>query len=187
VAGGGFIGLEAAENLKAQGVAVTVVDLAEQIMPNVLDPEMAAYAQKHLVKNGIRVLTGTRLEAVLGEGEVTGVKTDGGVIPADAVIMCIGIRPNTAFLAGSGIDLQRGLIVTDDQLRTNLPDVYAAGDCALVKNRITGAPQWSAMGSSANYEGRTLAQILAERKRPIRAYSAPVWSSCRASTPGAPV
>lgn len=160
VAGGGFIGLEAAENLKAQGVAVTVVDLAEQIMPNVLDPEMAAYAQKHLVKNGIRVLTGTRLEAVLGEGEVTGVKTDGGVIPSDAVIMCIGIRPNTAFLAGSGIDLQRGLIVTDDQLRTNLPDVYAAGDCALVKNRITGAPQWSAMGSSANYEGRTLAQIL---------------------------
>lgn len=70
VAGGGFIGLEAAENLKAQGVAVTVVDLAEQIMPNVLDPEMAAYAQKHLVKNGIRVLTGTRLEAVLGEGRL---------------------------------------------------------------------------------------------------------------------
>ena len=168
VAGGGFIGLEAAENLKAQGIAVTVVDLAGQIMPNVLDPEMAAYVQKHLVKNGIRVLTGTRLQEVLGDGEVTGVKTDGGVIPADAVIMCVGIRPNTAFLDGSGIELQRGLIVTDGQLRTNLPDVYAAGDCALVKNRITGAPQWSAMGSSANYEGRTLAQILggAEKNYP---------------------
>lgn len=101
--------------------------------------------------------------------------------------MCIGIRPNTAFLAGSGIDLQRGLIVTDDQLRTNLPDVYAAGDCALVKNRITGAPQWSAMGSSANYEGRTLAQILGGAEKTYPGVLGTGVVKLPASTPGAPV
>lgn len=64
--GGGFIGLEVAENLLAQGVDVTVMDFASQIMPNVLDPEMADYAQRHLRKKGIRVLTGTKAEKLVG-------------------------------------------------------------------------------------------------------------------------
>ncbi len=165
VAGGGFIGLEVAENLKQQGVSVTVVDLASQIMPNVFDPEMANYAKKHLQKNGIRVITGTALEEISGEEHVTAVKTSAGIISADLVVMSVGIRPNTAFLADSGIEMFKGTIVTDEQLRTNLPDVYAAGDCAMVKNRITGKPQWSVMGSSANYEGRTLAQIIGGQNR----------------------
>lgn len=165
VAGGGFIGLEVAENLKQQGVSVTVVDLASQIMPNVFDPEMANYAKKHLQKNGIRIITGTALEEISGEEHVTAVKTSAGIISADLVVMSVGIRPNTAFLADSGIEMFKGTIVTDEQLRTNLPDVYAAGDCAMVKNRITGKPQWSAMGSSANYEGRTLAQIIGGQNR----------------------
>ncbi len=160
VVGGGFIGLEIAENLKQQGLNVTVIDLAPQIMPNVFDPEMADFAAKHLRKNGIRVMTGTGLKAVLGEECVTGVQTEAGVIPCDLVALSIGIRPNTAFLEDSGIAMQKGTILTDSRLRTNLPDVYAAGDCAMVENRLTGAPQWSAMGSSANYEGRTLGQIL---------------------------
>lgn len=160
VAGGGFIGLEVAENLKAQGIAVTVVDLADQILPHILDPEMANYVRRHLEKQGIRVLTGTRLQEIRGDKRVEGVGTDSEELPAQLVAMCVGIRPNTDFLKDSGIRMERGLLVTDAQLRTNLPDVYAAGDCALVTNRITGQPQWSAMGSSANYEGRTLAQIL---------------------------
>jgi NAD(P)H-nitrite reductase large subunit/rhodanese-related sulfurtransferase len=165
VVGGGFIGLEIAENLKEQGLSVTVIDMAPQIMPNVFDPEMAEFATKHLRKNGIRVLTGTGLKAVLGEECVAGVQTDAGVIPCDLVALSIGIRPNTDFLTESGIAMQKGTILTDSQLRTNLPDVYAAGDCAMVTNRITGAPQWSAMGSSANYEGRTLGQILGGTKK----------------------
>ena len=80
VIGAGFIGLEAAENLKAKGVQVTVIDFAPQILPNILDPEMAAYAKKHLLKEGIRVITGTAAEAVLGSGTVTGVKTSAGVL-----------------------------------------------------------------------------------------------------------
>lgn len=165
VAGGGFIGLEIAENLHAKGIAVTVIDMAPQIMPNVLDPEMAAYAKRHLQKKGIRIQTGTALKAVLGGEKASGIQTDQGTIQSDMVVVSIGIRPNTAFLKDSGIKMDRGTIVVDGQMRTNLPDVYAAGDCVVVKNRITGKPQWSAMGSSANYEGRTLAQILAGKER----------------------
>ncbi|RGZ01552.1 FAD-dependent oxidoreductase [Clostridium sp. AM58-1XD] len=169
VAGGGFIGLEVAENLKEQGVSVTVVDLAPQVLPNVFDSEMAGYVKKHLKKQGIRVITGAKIEEIRGEdGKVTGVQTSEGLIPADMAVLSIGIRPNTAFLKESGMEMERGTITVDGRLRTNLPDVYAAGDCAMVKNRLTGRRQWSPMGSSANYEGRTLAQVLggAEKEYP---------------------
>lgn len=165
VVGGGFIGLEIAENLKNQGLRVTVVDVMSQILPNVFDFEMADYAKRHLEKNGIRVLTGTSLQSILGEERVTGVQLDSGMLSADLVALSVGVRPNTAFLEGSGIDMERGLIVVDDQMATNVEGVYAAGDCVQVKNRITGAPQWSAMGSSANYQGRMLAQVLAGQQK----------------------
>ena len=160
VIGGGFIGLETAENLQRLGIAVTVIDVAPQILPNVLDPEMAGYVQKHLAKNGIRVLTGTKAEEITGQERAAGVKTSAGLLPAELVVVSAGIRPNTAFLQGSGLAMERGLIVTDAHMQTSLPDVYAAGDCVLVTNRLTGRPQWSPMGSSANLEGRTLAQVL---------------------------
>ena len=160
VVGGSFIGLEAAENLHAQGVEVTVIDFASQLLPNVLDPEMADYAKRHLQNQGIRVLTGTKAEKLLGDGRVTAVRTDTAALPAELVVLSAGIRPNTAFLADSGMEMYKGTILVDERLRTNLPDVYAAGDCVMVTNRITGRRQWSPMGSSANLEGRTLAQIL---------------------------
>ena len=165
VIGAGFIGLEAAENLKARGISVTVIDFASQILPNILDPEMSAYAKKHLLSEGIRVITGTAAEAVLGSGKVTGVKTTAGTLPCEMLIMAAGIRPNTEFLEGSGIEMFKGTILVDDQMKTSLKDVYAAGDCVMVTNRITGERQWSPMGSSANMEGRTLAQVIAGEQK----------------------
>lgn len=161
VIGAGFIGLEMAENLLEKGVSVTIIDIARQIMPNVLDPEMADFVKRHLVSKGFRVLTSTSASAVLGEGKVSGVLTSAGTIAADIVIAAAGIRPNTAFLEGSGIEMFKGTIKVDDRLKTNIDHIYAIGDCAMVKNRMTGKGQWSPMGSSANLEGRTLAQILA--------------------------
>ena len=161
VIGAGFIGLEAAENLKAKGMNVTVIDFASQILPNILDPEMAAYAKKHLLGQGIRIITGTSAECVLGTEKVTGVKTSAGTLPCEMLIMAAGIRPNTGFLQDTGLEMFKGTIITDDQMKTNLEDVYAAGDCVMVKNRITGKSQWSPMGSSANLEARTLAQVIA--------------------------
>ena len=165
VIGAGFIGLEAAENLKARGISVTVIDFASQILPNILDPEMSAYAKKHLLSEGIRVITGTAAEAVLGSGMVTGVKTTAGTLPCEMLIMAAGIRPNTEFLEETGIEMFKGTILVDDQMKTSLKDVYAAGDCVMVTNRITGERQWSPMGSSANMEGRTLAQVIAGEQK----------------------
>lgn len=165
VVGAGFIGLEIAENLKAKGIQVTVIDFASQILPNILDPEMAAYGKKHLQKEGIRVITGTKAEVLMGTDRVTAVKTTAGTLPCELVVMAAGIRPNTAFLNESGIEMFKGTILVDGQMKTSLEDVYAAGDCAMVTNRITGKRQWSPMGSSANMEGRTLAQVLTGVKK----------------------
>ena len=160
VVGAGFIGLEIAENLLEQGLAVTVIDMAPQIMP-VFDPEIAEYARRHLVKQGIRIFTDTRLEAIEGTGKAEHVRTDKGSFAADVVVLSLGIRPNTAFLDETGIAMAGNrTILTDAKLRTNLPDVYAVGDCAMVSSRLTKEAAWSPMGSSANMEGRTLAQIL---------------------------
>lgn len=163
VVGGGFIGLEVAENLLEKGMSVTLIDMAPQIMPG-FDVEMADYAVRHLAKKGIKVLTATRLEGVTGEERAEGVQTDQGLLPADVVILSIGIRPNTGFLQDTGIEMFKGTILVDDKMATNVADIYAAGDCAMVKNRLTGERQWSPMGSSANMEGRTLALALGGRE-----------------------
>ena len=160
VVGGGFIGLEVAENLLAKGLSVTVVDMAAQLMPNIFDPEMAAYVKRQLQAKGVRVLTGTALQGITGTDKAEGIATDGGTIPADLVVLAIGIRPATAFLQGSGLEMFKGTILVDNKQATNLPDVYAVGDCAMVHNALTGKPQWSAMGSTANITGRCLARNL---------------------------
>lgn len=160
VVGAGFIGLEVAENLMARGIQVTVIDFASQILPNILDSDMAAFGKKHLLKEGIRVITGTKAEAILGDEKVTAIKTTAGTFPCEMVIMAAGIRPNTTFLQDTEIEMFKGTILIDSHMQTSLTDIYAAGDCAMVTNRMTGSRQWSPMGSSANMEGRTLAQIL---------------------------
>ena len=157
VVGGGFIGLEVAENLMARGLSVTVMDMAPQLMPNIFDPELADYVRRQLQGRGMRILTRTPLNAIGGEERVNHVATGAGVLPADMVVLAAGIRPATRFLNDIGLEMDRGCILTDQFLRTNLPDIYAVGDCALVKNRITGKRQWSAMGSTANIAGRALA------------------------------
>ncbi len=158
VVGAGFIGLEVAENLKAQGLEVTVVDAAAQIMPNAFDREMAAYGERKLKEAGIRVRTGTRILSVSGQDKAGGIVTDTGSLAADVVVLAIGVRPATAFLRDSGLEMDRGAIVVDRRMHTNLPDIYAAGDCAVVYNSLTGKPQWSAMGSTANLSARVLAK-----------------------------
>lgn len=160
VVGAGFIGMEMAENLMNQNLSVTLIDMANQILPNILDPEMAGFAAKHLRQKGLKIMVGTSVSAIKGAEKAEAVVTNAGEVPADLVILCIGIRPATAFLNETGIEMIKGTIVVDEYQQTSLPDVYAAGDCAIVKNRITGARQWSAMGSTANITGRTLAKTL---------------------------
>ncbi|MDE5910242.1 MAG: FAD-dependent oxidoreductase [Lachnospiraceae bacterium] len=158
VCGAGFIGLEVAENLAALKLEVTVIDAAPQIMPNAFDAEMADYAKRQLKASGMRVLTSVSLKGIKGSERAESVLTDSGTLPADVVILAIGVRPATGFLADSGIEMVKGTIVVDEALKTNLPDVYAVGDCALVRNSMTRQQQWSAMGSTANLAARAMAK-----------------------------
>lgn len=164
VAGGGFIGLEVAENLAARGVKTTVIDFAPHVLPNFLDPELSEYVENKMAEEGIMPMTGVALEGVEGDGKVEKVLTSKRGLKADALVLAIGIRPNTAFLEGSGIEMFKGTILTDRYLRTNVEDVYACGDCAMVSNRQTGKPAWSPMGSTANIAGRILAENLGGRE-----------------------
>lgn len=164
VAGGGFIGLEVAENLAARGVKTTVIDFAPHVLPNFLDPELSEYVENRMAEEGIMPMTGVALEGVEGDGKVEKVLTSKRGLKADALVLAIGIRPNTAFLEGSGIEMCKGTILTDQYLRTNVEDVYACGDCAMVSNRQTGKPAWSPMGSTANIAGRILAENLGGRE-----------------------
>ena len=160
VVGAGFIGMEMTENLMAQGISVTLVDMVAQILPNILDPEMAEYAARHLKKKGVRVMTGTGVSALEGQEAVSSVVTNKGNFPADLVILCIGVRPATGFLEGSGIETNKGTVVVNEHMETNVPDIFAAGDCAQVVNRQTGKGAWSPMGSTANITGRILAKYM---------------------------
>ena len=164
VAGGGFIGLEVAENLAAKGVRTTVIDFAPHVLPNFLDPELSEYVENKMADEGIMPMTGVALEGVEGSGKVEKVLTSKRGMKADALVLAIGIRPNTGFLEGSGVEMFKGTILTDQYLRTNVPDVYAAGDCAMVSNRQTGKPAWSPMGSTANIAGRILAKDIAGKE-----------------------
>ena len=158
VVGAGYIGLEIAENLKNLGVRPFVLDMAPQILAPGFDKEMADYAEGKLSENGIPVVTGVTVTAIEGNGKVEKVLTSKKAYKADLVVLSAGIRPNTAFLNDTGLEMVKGTILTNEYGETNLPDIYAAGDCAMVHNAITGKPAWSPMGSTANIAGRIIAQ-----------------------------
>ncbi|MCM0650679.1 FAD-dependent oxidoreductase [Clostridium swellfunianum] len=158
VVGGGYIGLEVAENLSTQGVKVSVIDMAKHVLPG-FDEEFAEYVENHLANQGIMTFTETKLEAILGETKVEKIKTDKRAIKTDAVILSVGIRANTAFLADTDIKLMPNkTIKVNEFLQTNIEDIYAVGDCATVTNKLTKEPAWSPMGSSANIAGRIAAK-----------------------------
>ena len=150
--------LEVAENLAAKDIRVSVIDMADQILPG-FDREIAEYAENHLADHGIMAFTGTKLLGIEGEdGKVKKVLTDRKGMKADLAVLCLGIRANTAFLADSGIELMPNRTVkVNEYLQTNDENIYAVGDCASVTNRITGKAQWSPMGSTANIAGRVAA------------------------------
>lgn len=157
VVGAGYIGLEIAENLKAQGIRPFVLDMAPHVLPG-FDPEMAEYIEGRLADEGIPMVTGVKVTGIEGDGKVEKVLTDKRAYKTDLVVLSAGIRPNTAFLEGTGLEMFKGTILTNEAGETNVPDIYAAGDCAMVHNAVTGKASWSPMGSTANIAGRIIAQ-----------------------------
>jgi NADPH-dependent 2,4-dienoyl-CoA reductase/sulfur reductase-like enzyme/rhodanese-related sulfurtransferase len=164
VIGGGYIGLEIAENLSSQGVKTIIVDMAKHIPPG-FDDEFSEYIENHLADQGIITFTESKLEAILGEEKVEKVKTNKRAMKADAVILSVGIRANTDFLKDTGIELMPNKTAkVNEFLQTNIEDIYAVGDCATVTNRLTKEPAWSPMGSTANIAGRIAAKNIVGAK-----------------------
>ncbi|WP_432662275.1 FAD-dependent oxidoreductase [Wukongibacter baidiensis] len=154
VIGGGFIGLETAENLFEKGVEVTLLELAPHILPG-FDEEVALYAQNYLLEKGINILTGEKAVGIKGQGKVEGVTTDKRELDADLVIMSVGVRANVEITKNIGVEVgTTGAIKVNENMETNIPGVYAVGDCAESTNLITGKPAWYPMGSTANKMGR---------------------------------
>lgn len=130
VIGAGLIGLKAAESLHHRGVKVTVVELANRVMATVLDTDAGRIVQNALEKSGVNIITEDTVEEIFGDnmGLVSGVRLKSGeALDCDAVVVAIGVVPNAGFAKESGVEVNRG-IITDDHMRTNLPDIYAAGD-----------------------------------------------------------
>lgn len=164
VVGAGYIGLEIAENLKLMGIRPFVLDMAPQVLPG-FDPEMASYVEGKLADAGIPVVTGVKVTGIEGDGKVEKVLTDKKAYKTNLVVLSAGIRPNTGFLEDTGISMVKGTILTNEYGETNIEDIYAAGDCAMVRSGITGKAMWSPMGSTANIAGRLIAQTIMGNKQ----------------------
>lgn len=159
VVGGGFIGLEMAENLRSRGIRVTVVEMADQVM-SAIDFEMAAMVHRELAMHQVSLHLEdgvAAFEPAAGGGVVARLTSDRKV-EADLVILAIGVKPNTGFLTGSGIELgTRGHIVVDEHLRTNCENIYAAGDAIEVLHPLTGKRTAIPLAGPANKQGRIAA------------------------------
>ena len=161
VVGGGYIGCEMAENLKKAGLEVTIVERSDHLLPP-LDFDMAAEVHTYLRKKGVRLALRRSLTEIRREKEALVAVLDRGEITADMVVLAIGVRPDTAFLADSGIELTpRGSIVVDSGMQTSAPDVFAAGDAVTVRNFITDEPDFIPLAGPANREGRIAADRIA--------------------------
>lgn len=159
IVGGGFIGLEMAENLRHRGLDVTMVELLDQVFFPA-DREMAVPLHQHLVVNGVELSLGHGVKRIVddGEGAVAVILDNGTRIAADIVVLAAGVKPDTAFLAGSGIVLsERGAIAVDDHLRTSAPDVYAVGDAAEAVDFISGVKTLIPLAGPASRQGRIAA------------------------------
>ncbi len=160
VIGAGFIGLEMAENLVAQGIDVTIVEAIPQVLPP-LDPEMAILVCDELVAHGVHVETSATLASV---EDMTVTLADGRILPADLVVGAIGVRPDVRLAELAGLDLgPSGGILVNEANQTNDPDVYAVGDAVEKPDAISHATSLIALANVANRQGRRVADHLAGR------------------------
>ncbi|MGH3085973.1 MAG: FAD-dependent oxidoreductase [Rubrobacteraceae bacterium] len=158
VVGGGYIGLEMAESLTKRGMEVALIEAGERLVPT-YGPEVARITDEHLEEKGVRVFAGDAVEEMACEGGDDGcvhvVEFGEERIEADLVVVGIGVRPEVELAKRAGIKLgPTGAVQTDEHLKTNLPDVWAAGDCAETTNLVSGEPAWVPLGDTANQMGR---------------------------------
>ena len=158
VVGGGFIGIEVAENLRACGVGVTLVEAAGQLMAP-FDRDMAAFLHAGLRKNGIGLLLGRMVEGFADtDGGIDVRLKDAGTLHADMAVLAIGVVPETGLAKAAGLELGiKGSIAVNDRMETSVPDIYAVGDAVQIRNFVTGADTLISLAGPANKQGRIAA------------------------------
>ena len=157
VVGGGYVGIEMAENLVKAGIDVTVVELSDHLIAP-LDFDMAADVHHYVRSKGINLVLSTAVTAIKNREQGLTVQTQKDNIDADMVIMSVGVKPETAFLSGSGIATNaRGSIIVDEQMRTSVEDIYAVGDAVEILSFITKQPAFIPLAGPANKQGRIAA------------------------------
>ena len=169
VVGGGFIGLEMAENLVRRGLSVTVVEMLDQLMPP-LDAEMARPVQKHMEKHGVRISLGDGVAGFESRNGKIAVATKSGAQHAgDLIILAMGVRPETSLAKAAGLELGgRGGIRVNEQMRTDDPHIWAVGDAVEVKDFITGEGTLVPLAGPANRQGRIAADAICGRNSKFR-------------------
>lgn len=159
IVGGGYIGLEVAENLRLLGKEVRILEQAERVLIN-FDPDFSALVHKELLREGVLVHTEEPIVAFLGEERLSAVRTDKGEYQCDLAVLSGGVRPNCELASAAGIKTGvKGAVVVDRQMRTNIPDVYAAGDCAETYHRLLEKNVYIPLGTAANRQGRLAGQV----------------------------
>ena len=154
VVGGGYVGLEVAENLCGLGMEVSLIEGADRVAL-AYGPEVAGRVEAELGEHGVRAYTGTKVEEFVGDGRVRGVRFGATEQETDLVIVGVGIEPRVDLAEEAGVEIgPSGAIRVDEYMRTNLPDVWAAGDCVETRNLTSGKLVWVPLGDTANQMGR---------------------------------
>lgn len=162
IVGGGFIGCELTESFGALwGVEVVLIEAKSNILPGILDPEMAAPVETYMKSEGVEIHTNCPLEGITESGETVTLKTAQGAFEVDRAVIAIGVKPNSGLAGDCGLNVGKaGGIVVDDKMATSDPDIYAAGDCIEVRHLISGQPIQLPLGSLANRQGRVIGSNL---------------------------
>lgn len=173
ILGGGNKGLELLETMTLRAVDTQVIEYMPDVM-NIYDPELSELLLKELRGEGHKINTSEKaLDAVADDkGFISKVITDKGEYPTDMVIETIGLKPNTEFLAGKGLKMERGAILTDLYGRTNIEDVYAGGDCAMIYNHIEEKYNYLPLGTNANKTGKLIGLAMAGKEPPFKGVQA---------------
>ena len=151
IIGTGFIGLEMCESFMRRGISVTLLEKLPQVTPG-LDDDMAIHVEEHLKKSGVTVRTGVSIAEIAGDHVAL---ADGTRVPAELVLLSTGVKPNTELAAAAGVSLGKtGAILVNERMETNLPDVYACGDCIEEMHIISRKQVYRPLGSTANKTGR---------------------------------
>lgn len=181
IIGAGYIGVEMAEALRLRGLNVTLVEVFDQVMPQLLDLEMALLAAKHIRQKGVALALGERVLALEGNGKVASVRTDQRSLRADLVIIGVGVVPNDELARQAGLACSpKGGVLINQCCQTSDPDIYAGGDC-VVNHYIDpelGAPLFVPLGSTSNKHGRIIADHIVGLANPFPGIAA--TGICRA-------